>query len=184
MKSKLTTSLAAAGFALALSVGAARADTTFDVSATFVPSGVNGCAGCTLGGNIVIDTTSGSLTSGHVTKTGLSVGPFTSKDLFFLSSGLISFDFLDAFDNAMFFFLPVSTLTGYTGGSICGAITVCAPQNLFSMVLDANFVNLGTVASGSLTPAPVPIPAVGAGLPGLVAAFGLLTWWRRRKNIA
>jgi hypothetical protein len=53
----------AACCALALSVGAAKADTitTFNLSATFVSSGVGSCPGCKLRGHIVINTTTGAL---------------------------------------------------------------------------------------------------------------------------
>ena len=74
MKSKLSAALAAAACVLALGVGAAKADTitTFDVLATLGPSTI--CPGCTLGGDIVINTTNGSIVSVDVTMTGQPIG--------------------------------------------------------------------------------------------------------------
>jgi hypothetical protein len=86
MKSKLTVTLAAAACALSLNVGAAHA-TTFDVSATFYGATLpGGCAGCTLGGTITIDTADffapaplfGDILSANITMTGQPVRPFTT----------------------------------------------------------------------------------------------------------
>jgi hypothetical protein len=74
MKSKLSAALAAICLVTG-SIGAAKADPIFDVSATFDSS----CPGCTLGGTLGIDTATGSVTSQHITIAGESpvVGPFT-----------------------------------------------------------------------------------------------------------
>jgi hypothetical protein len=190
MKSKLTTALAIAGCALALSVGAAKADTitTFDVSAIVEPlSCVNNC---TLGGDIVINTTNGLIVSANVTMTGLPlIGPFTDFGFSPVSSdGITLIGIRDASFNRVDLFLPVFDLVGYTGGSICALSSVCHSVSGASPISSIHLSIIGgslLLQSGSLTPAAVPGPIAGAGLPGLLlASGGLLGWWRRRQRTA
>lgn len=47
---------------------------------------------------------------------------------------------------------------------------------------DGNWPTVFPSVSGSLVPAPVPVPNIGAGLPGLILAIGgFVAWWRRRQ---
>jgi hypothetical protein len=193
MKSKFNAALAAAACALALGVGAAKADTitTFDVSAIVAPA----CPfNCTLGGDIVINTSNGLIVSANVTLASsgapLFIGPFTDFGVSPISTSdaftLISIH--DALFNRLNLILPVFDLIGYTGGSICAESPPCHPASggsphseILTTIIGATF----RLESGSLTPAPVPGPIVGAGLPGLLlASGGFLAWWRRRRQSA
>jgi hypothetical protein len=186
MKSKLSVALAAAGCALALSIGAAKADisTTFDVSGTVAQPSF------TLGGNIVIDVTNGQVQSADVTVSlAGAVGPFTmNPGVFLVGTGQTEVSIFDPFNDLLNLILPVSNLVGYTGGSICGIDSSAGCSGNVSFFRPGPGIATGaTLQSGSLTPetAAVPGPVVGAGLPGLIlASGGLLGWWRRRQKIA
>jgi len=180
MKLKISAALVAASCALALNIGAAKADTTFDVSATFF----NNCPGCSLGGTIVIDTTNGKVVSEHVTMAGPVVaGPFIANNGVFALPNISLFIF-DPQGNELILRLPNFTLVGYTGGAICGPAFCGGPAS----EVDLQIPPLTSfVSEGSLTPEPaaVPGPIAGASLPGLIlASGGLLGWWRRRQKIA
>ena len=193
-KPKLSTALAATCCALALSVGAVKADTitTFDASAVWsdlsLPPCIHGGIFCSLGGNIVINTTTGKIVSEDVEffHGPPGVGPFTVDDGLFSFGSSLDFFIGDAQQNFLRVNLPVGDLIGYTGGPMCSVeFHGCGDATVTTVITFS-----GTdffPDSGALTPevAAVPGPIAGAGLPGLIfAGGGLLGWWRRRQQTA
>jgi hypothetical protein len=106
----------AAACVLTITMATAKASTvTFDLS----PSHLD-CPNCTIGGNIVVDTTAGTVVSVDITVTGtLPAGPFTTINGVLPEAGgtVTLLDFTDAGNtNFLHLFLPVSNLVGYAGG--------------------------------------------------------------------
>jgi hypothetical protein len=122
---------------------------TFDLSGSLAAR-AGSCSPCTLGGDIVIDNTSGTVISVDFTVAGESpsVGPF-NRFIEFVegNSELLA---VDGASNIFGMFLSgkPGTLVGYTGGGISGNITPPVGNPLF-------VINAGAVLT-EVVPAPEP----------------------------
>jgi len=159
-----------------------RADVIkLDVSATLVPLTGNCSPTCTLGGDIVIDNSSGAANNGFVSaevtasEFSPSVGPFIHFGGIMPSGGLTELTINDSNSGlTLAFTTPTAgSLVGYTGGALSS-----------DTALGANPEFIWSLSSGSLTQAVVPAPLIGRGLPTVLALSGVLFGAKllRRRN--
>ena len=143
---------------VAVSAPVSHADTvTLDVSGGVSPvQGSCSGSGCTLGGDIVINNTTGTVISIDVTVAGASpaVGPFNGI-LFFHASSLTGFD---GSGDILSVSIAPGTWVGYTGGAFSGGI-VAPGKDLFS-ITDGVF----TPAVAAPEPSSVALMLLGVGL--------------------
>ena len=145
-----------AAVTLLSAVGMARANTlsTFNLSATLTSGTATGTlildstTGKFTDANILVTSTAGSATftgapTSSIATTGLSSNVFATS-----SSPLLSFDLA----------LPLASLKGYAGGSLCTITALCATDSSGVQLLGA--ADLADVTSGTLTLVPsIPVAA-------------------------
>jgi hypothetical protein len=174
----LAMTFAAAG--LGASTEAAHAGViTLDVSATMSPGGFPASCSpaCILGGDIVINNTTGAVVSENVTATGFSpsVGPFTNNQGIGNAFPLTVINIDDSRRDTLQLVVATPTagsLVGYTGGPL-------DPTTVLLVI--PGFWNL---TSGSLTqptaaPEPSSLLLLVMALAGLYGLFAV-RWWKKR----
>ncbi|HXN49115.1 MAG TPA: PEP-CTERM sorting domain-containing protein [Bryobacteraceae bacterium] len=146
---------------------------------TFVATGVTQ-SGSTLSGDVVINTTTGSVSSLSLTMS--SPLSFTANTLDSIDTGPASgFYVIEARNGTTFPFIsldiPTATLVGYTGGSMCTVGSTCPNGISFSEASSTSNATTSGFVSGSLTASPEPssLALVGGAMLGLAA-------WRRRRS--
>jgi len=166
----------AIGCVVALSVGAARADTIFDISTA------------AYSGTLVVDVQNGKVIDADITTIpGLFISSgspnFFFAGFFTLDDGTIQVDLVNGSSliTDLFLIKFAGPLVGFNGGNFTAEGFTEFNHNT------AQFFRHFPLGSGVLTPevASVPGPSLGAGLPGLLlASAGLLGWWRRKRKAA
>lgn len=137
-----------------------RADTIITLAVSGSLTAVNSpgtclISGCTLGGNIVIDTTTGAFISAVITMSGgsPSVGPFSTFVSVIPSVGLTRLALTDSSGNFidLFFATPtIGSLVGYNGGALDPLTGVGVPPPAPPPTW--------LLTSGALTPVTTPEP--------------------------
>jgi hypothetical protein len=168
----------------------AGGSTTLDLQLTlFADSGYYGAQ--FTGGSVTINPGDGGPTS------TFSVGAGgTFRDFSFLHTYLMAGDFAPSFSGSVSYsenYNSYEYLYTYYYSYSCGFFfsTCTGWYPVYGNVVRTAYTGTGVGGGTSLTvlsnsqPAAAPGPIVGAGLPGLVIAFGgLMLWWRRRQALA